>query len=377
MAPTDSDLEYATRMPKVDLHVHLTGTLRAETFAELAAREGVELPEDPLVIFDKINSRAKDLSIYRDAVLPVPTGPVDDEPKPSYGLFMVFDWLRQCIVTEDDLTRVAYEACEDAATKSNTRHIEYFMDPASEYPELGYARVVDAYIRGLEGAQEDYGITARLIAGIDRSRTGADAVAQVEEIVANPRDRVVGIGLDNLETAGPPERFVEAFQLAGRHGLRRTAHSSEHAPLAKNTTTCLDDLGCDRIDHGYFVLQDDEVVERCRREQVPFTCIFTTSRRAWRPWRRASVAKMLERGLKISLASDDPGLFPTTLVNEYHIAMTDLGVDRHQLREICLNGVDACWLEDADKQALHRQFTEELDRLERELFEEPGSAAGR
>ncbi len=148
----------------------------------------------------------------------------------------------------------------------------------------------------------------------------------VREVVAHPHDAVVGIGLDNLETAGPPERFAEAFALAGRHGLRRTAHAGEHEPTARNVATCLDLLGCERIDHGYFVLEDPALVERVRDEGVPFTCISTTSRRSWQSWRRASIERMVAAGLSVVLASDDPAMFPTTLAEEYAIAATRIGL---------------------------------------------------
>lgn len=359
--------EYLRRMPKVDLHVHLTGTVRPETFADIIERAGVELPEPPLELYAKINSRAQDLSIYRDAVLPVPTGPGADEPEPSYSLFQVFEWLTAAITTPSDYERIAYEACEDAVKLSNVRHVEYFFEPAP-WAGFGYAEAIDACIAGLKAGERDFGLSARLAIGIDRSQSGEAALERVRAIVENPRDYVIGIGLDNLETVGPPERFIEAYRLAKEHGLRRTAHSSEHAPSAQNTITCLDDLACDRIDHGYFVLQDEAVIERCRAEQVPFTCIFTTSRRAWRPWRRASVREMVARGLKVTIASDDPGMFPTTLAQEYRIAAEDVGFDRHTMRGLCLNGVDACWLKEDAKAALRAEFVQTLDELEAELF---------
>lgn len=366
--------EYLRRMPKVDLHVHLTGTVRPETFAEIVGREGLQLPEPPLDVYSKINSRAKDLSIYRDAVLPVPTQPDPDEPEPSYSLFQVFEWLTACITTPSDYERIAYEACEDAATTSNVRHVEYFFEPAP-WVGFGYAEAIDACITGLKAGERDFGLSARLAIGIDRSQSGEAAIERVRTVVDNPRDYVIGIGLDNLETVGPPERFVEAYQLARKNGLRRTAHSSEHAPTAQNTITCLEDLACDRIDHGYFVLQDDDVVERCRAEQVPFTCIFTTSRRAWRPWRRASVREMVARGLKVTIASDDPGMFPTTLAQEYLIAAEEVGFDRQTMRRLCLNGVDASWLSEGEKAALRTEFVHTLDALEAELFPEETGAS--
>ena len=210
-------------------------------------------------------------------------------------------------------------------------------------------------------------MSGRLIAAIDRSRSAAEALSWVRTVVAHPHEYLAGIGLDNLETVGPPERFVDAYRLAGEAGLGRTAHSSEHVPGAVNTITCLDLLGCDRIDHGYFVLQDDAVVERLASEQTPMTVISTTSRRSWRPWRRASIKTMLDAGLNVIAASDDPGMFPTTLGAEYRILADELGASYLRLREMALAGVAACWLPESEKSALQARFERELAVLDAEV----------
>lgn len=360
---------YLTRMPKTDLHCHLIGTVRASTFAELALREKLQLPDAAERIFQDINSLPPDPALYLNTRIPVPQGRSEGEPEVSYSLFQASKWVVECLRSAEDLTRITYEAFESAHLNSSTRHLELFFDSISpQTAHLGYNGVINAYVDGIRMAERDFGMTGRMIAGIDRSQSGEHALSLVRQIVDNPNDYVVGIGLDNLETAGPPERFEAAYKLAGDAGLKRTAHSSEHAPVAVNTVTCLDVLGCDRIDHGYFVLEDDAVVERCREEQVTFTGVFTTSRRSWRPWRQASIAAMLDAGLNVTLASDDPGMFPTTLANEYMIASDQLGLDRAKLRSMSMAGVEAAWVSDAEKAAMRARFTAEFDTLESELF---------
>lgn len=366
---TDATAEFLRRAPKTDLHCHLIGTVRASTFAELARREKLELPADPELIFRDINSLPPDPALYRDTHIPVPQGRSADEPETSYSLFKASEWVVEVLRSPEDLTRVTYEAFEAAHRTSATRHLELFFDDLPPHLEkLGYRGQVEAYAEGIRMAERDFGMTGRMIAGIDRSKSGEHALAMVRRIVDNPNEYVVGIGLDNLETAGPPERFADAYRLAGEAGLFRTAHSSEHAPVAVNTITCLDLLGCDRIDHGYFVLEDPAVVERVREEQTAFTVVSTTSRRSWRPWRRASIAAMLEAGLNVIPASDDPGMFPTTLAEEYAILSEQLGVDRHKLRAMSLAGVEASWVPEPEKQAMRERFTAEFDALEAELF---------
>ncbi|ROQ59079.1 adenosine deaminase [Rathayibacter sp. PhB152] len=370
--------EWIRRIPKVDLHCHLIGTVRASTFAELARREGLALPSDPERIFADINSLPPDPALYRDTVVPVPQDRSAGEPDVSYSLFQVSEWVVQVLRSAEDLTRIVYEAFEDAHHRSGTRHLELFFDGVPEHlAGLGYRGSIEAYADGIRAAERDFGMTGRMIAGIDRSRSGEEALALVQQVVDSPHEYVAGIGLDNLETAGPPERFAEAYALAGRAGLGRTAHSSEHAPTAANTITCLDLLGCDRIDHGYFVLEDPAVVERMREDGVVFTVASTTSRRSWRPWRRASIRAMLDAGLRVTPCSDDPGMFPTTLVDEYRIAAGPIGATPAQLRAMALTGVDASWLPAAEKARLREDFTTELDALAAEFGLEPTDARAR
>ncbi|MDQ4215797.1 hypothetical protein [Microbacterium capsulatum] len=357
--------EWIRGLPKVELHCHLIGAVRATTFAELARRSGLDLPDEPERIFADINSLPPDPALYENTVIPVPQGRSADEPEVSYSLFQASTWVIQSLREADDLTRIVYEAFEDAHRQSGVRHLELFFDDVPEHlASLGYAGSVAAYAEGIRMAERDFGMTGRLIKGVDRSKSGEEALAGVREVVDNPNEYVVGIGLDNLETAGPPERFADAYRLAGQAGLKRTAHSSEHAPSAQNTITCLDLLGCDRIDHGYYVLEDPDVVARVRDERVAFTVGSTTSRRSWRPWRRASIGAMLEAGLNVIPCSDDPGMFPTSLTNEYTILNEQIGATREQLSRMALRAVDASWLPDPERAALRAEVEAAIVELD-------------
>ena len=121
------------RLPKVELHCHLIGTVRAATFVELARREGLELPEPPERIYPQINSRPPDPELYRNTRIPVPQGPGPDEPANSYSLFQACGWVTQLLRSAEDLTRIVYEAFEDAHRISNVKHLELFFDQLPEH----------------------------------------------------------------------------------------------------------------------------------------------------------------------------------------------------------------------------------------------------
>jgi adenosine deaminase len=342
-------MDQVLALPKVDLHCHLTGTATADTFGDLARKAGLELPESPETIYRDLCSPPSPREKYWGARIPVPTVTSPGEPAHPYSLFLVSEWVRRSLIDAEDFERIAYEACINANRTSNITHLELFCDPHEDYWRLSYAEVQAAYVAGVQRAEREVGMTGRLIQAIDRSKSAEDAVKAVRQAVDHPHEYLVGIGLDNLETAGPPERFVDAYRLAGEAGLKRTAHSSEHEMNAHNTIVCLDDMGCDRIDHGYFILEDADVVKRCVDEQVTFTVASTTSRRSIRSWRRASIQAMVEAGCTLSLCDDDPGMFPTTLANEYRIAHEQIGLTPDELAQIVLNGWRACWLPDAEK----------------------------
>jgi adenosine deaminase len=363
-------------IPKVELHCHFMGTLRPATAAELARTHGVELPIAPAELYPRIESPPLLGEEYGRTAVSLPDADAPDstsatitatataEPDDRVGLLAASEWLAAVVQTPDDFARVAYEAQQDAFAASNVVYRELFFEPGW-FLGLGvaYRDVVDGLVSGLRAAEADFGVVGRLVAGIDRQISAAAAVELVGEVVAEPRAEVIGIGLEGSELSGPPERFAEAYALAGRSGLHRTAHAGEHVPTARYVLACLDVLGCERIDHGYFVLEDPAALARCREGGVIFTCAFTTSRKSWIPWRRASVRRMVDDGLAVTLGSDDPAMFPTTLTAEYVQARELLGFDLGTILKMARHGIEASWASPEDQCHLHQQLATESARL--------------
>jgi len=129
----------------------------------------------------------------------------------------------------------------------------------------------------------------------------------------------------------------------------------------------IDVLGCERIDHGYHVVDDVELVAACRKAGTFFTCCPTTTLYTTQ-WRDAAapdhaIRQMLEAGLAITINTDDPGLMQTTLVEEY--AMVErMGATPAQLKSICLNGIRASWLDDITKREMLAAWSIEIDAIQ-------------
>jgi adenosine deaminase len=183
--------------------------------------------------------------------------------------------------------------------------------------------------------------------------------------VALGRDEVIGLGMDAAEAPDPPEQFAECFALAAKAGLHRTSHASEDAP-PENITTCLDVLGCERIDHGYHILADPAVVDRCRDDGIHFTCCPTSTAMVygWPDLTTHPINGMLAAGLLVHLNSDDPTMFHTDIGKEYVDFVGQNGYAPEVAKSMVLNGVDATWLDPSDQASLRAEFEAEIAELD-------------
>ena len=336
--------EYLRRVPKVELHCHFEGTVRPQTFADLARKHGVELPtQDAEKLYDY------------DSI---------------YEFLKIFGMVSSTLIDREDFARAAFESIEDGIELGNLKYREMFFNPTLHTTRgIPYPTIVDGLIDGIREAEQQYGVRCRLIADVYRQNPPEMARDMVEQVLEHRRDELIGLGMDGAEAPDPPEKFVEAYKLAGKGGLRLTAHACEDAP-AKNITTCLDVLGVERIDHGYHILGDEEVVKRCRDQGITFTvcptatavCYFDPNDYTTHP-----IREMAAKGLKIMLNSDDPPMFHTNIGREY-VEMTKAAEwPKEKVRGFVMNGIDGAWLSDDEKRRMRDECERELDDLDQQL----------
>ncbi len=335
--------EFLRAIPKTELHCHIEGSVRAATFADQAHKHGIELPTedvDKLYDYDTI-----------------------------YEFLVIFGLVSSTLIDQDDFARVAYEAMEDGHTLGNLRYREMFFNPTLHTRRgVPMKTIVDGLADGLNAAATDFGVTGRLIADVYRQDDPADCLAMVEDLLTCRRPELIGLGMDAAEAPDPPEKFVDSFRAAKAGGLRLTSHASEDAPPV-NITTCLDILGCERIDHGYHILSDPAVIQRCLDDGLYFTVCPTSTARVygWPDLTTHPIIGMVDAGLQCMLNSDDPTMFHTDIGNEYVQMVPAAGWGLAKVRELMLNGVEATWLDDSDKATMSAEFGAEFDRLAAEL----------
>ena len=336
--------EYLRRVPKAELHCHFEGTVRPQTFADLAKKHGVELPTeeaDRLYDYDSI-----------------------------YEFLKIFAMVSSTLRDQDDFARAAYESIEDGVNLGNLKYREMFFNPTLHTGRgIPYKTVVGGLVDGIQEAERDFGVKCRLIADVYRQDAPEVAREMVEQVLEHRRDELIGLGMDGAEAPDPPEKFVDAYRLAKDGGLRLTAHACEDAP-AQNITTCLDLLGCERIDHGYHVLGDPQVIARTRDEGITFTvCPTATAVCYFDPddLTKHPIRQMVDEGLKIMINSDDPPMFHTDIGSEYVGMVEAAAWGPEKVREFVMNGIDGSWASDDEKWQLRQDFERELDELDDQL----------
>lgn len=331
--------EQARALPKVELHCHIEGTMRAETVRELARANGIDLPTDDVTtLYD-----------YDDLT----------------GFLSVFWLVQSTLCTPDDWERLAFESIVDGA-QHGLRHREAFFTPARHLAagqHLG--DIMSALDRGLASGERATGTTCTLIFDIDRDFGPAVAEDHVAQLVALKRaaapggDRVIGLGMDSTELGIDPLSFAAAYALAPSGGLRRTAHQGENS-AASAIVDAVDGLGCERIDHGISIFEDPELVKRFADERIALTVCPNANVRI-NPGVVADLAdhvfaRMRAAGLLATLNTDDPALVRLDLTQEYELCARTFGYDVGDMVEIAVDAVSASWLNEADRARLRAEI---------------------
>lgn len=345
--------EFFATFHKVDLHYHLLGGVRLTTMLALAEKYGVPLTE----------SEAK--SYYRR---------YQHETSVVKGGIAALNFLYPLMRSAEDYYRVTYEVAQDAAA-TGIRHLELFWNPSDT--ELSYAEVTEAMSRAMAKAGEEWDIRALFIPSINREKSPEEAVAMVDAVLDYPHPLVPGIGIDYKENNAPIEHFWKAYRKAKLGGLRLTGHCSEFGLHWRNVETGLDLIHLERIDHGYTVLDNPELTARCAREGVPFTVVPSNTYylKKWPDadqWRKHHpIRQMALAGMNIIPATDDWHMHNTNGAECYRVMVEEFGFDLDGVRQLMLNGINACWQPEEIKQQWRQAWAAEFDALRSKLAHEP------
>jgi len=211
------------------------------------------------------------------------------------------------------------------------------------------------------------GLEARFILDVGRQFGREHAWQTVREAARQQDSGVIAIGLGGDEVHYSPELFVEQFAWARKQGLHLVAHAGEVGDSA-SVWGAVNSLGVERIGHGLGARGDEALLETLRIRQIPVDMCPTSNVEtgAVRSYADHPLADFLRRGLLVTVNSDDPAMFGTSLTQEYSVCWQELGLAWSELKLLCLNGIRGSFLPDKDKERFLEEFTEELAEIESE-----------
>ncbi|MEX1263867.1 MAG: adenosine deaminase family protein [Actinomycetota bacterium] len=285
------------RIPKVELHCHVEGTVRPQTVLELAAKAGRPLPA---------------------------ANPADLYAYDSLDSFLSIFWLvQETLISREDWSRVAYESLMDG-TAHGLRYREMFFTPARHLAggqDLG--TIVSGLTEGIEAAEAEAPVRCFLIADIDRAFGPPAGLALVEGIADLRRaGEAVGCGPSNIEIA-------------------------------------LDVLGAERIDHGVALPEDPALLARVATEGIPLTVCPTSNVVIANRFRSLADHPLLDlyrAGVRVTINTDDPAMLQWDLGREYAAVGEAYGLDIAAMGEMTIDGIDSTWLDEPDRRSLRTEF---------------------
>jgi len=224
----------------------------------------------------------------------------------------------------------------------NVIHTEPFFDPQTHTDRgIPFEVVLNGIAAALKDGEQQLGITSGLILSFLRHLSEAEAEKTLDQALPF-RDAFVAVGLDSSEMGHPPSKFQRVFDRARHEGFLTVAHAGEEGP-PEYIWEALDLLKIQRIDHGVRAIEDERLMQRIIDEQIPLTVcpLSNTKLCVFDDMAQHNILDMLERGVKVTVNSDDPAYFGGYVTENFHALHTSLGMTQDQAKRLAQNSLDA------------------------------------
>ncbi|WP_345527060.1 adenosine deaminase [Nocardioides endophyticus] len=310
------------KLPKAHLHLHFTGSMRHATLLELAARDGIALPDQLVEQWPPTLSAADEKGWFRFQRL--------------------YDVARSVLRTEDDVRRLVREAAEDDV-RDGGRWLEIQVDPSGYGARFGgITEFTDLVLDAVRDASAATGLGMAVVIAANRTRHPLDARTLARLAGQYAGRGVVGFGLSNDERRGSTADFASAFRIADRAGLLLAPHGGElRGP--EHIRVCLDSLGADRLGHGVRAAEDPALLDRIVEAGVALeVCpVSNVALGVYSDLTSVPLPTLLAAGATVALGADDPLLFGSQLAGQYATMRAAHELDDAQLAELARMSVRA------------------------------------
>jgi adenosine deaminase len=332
---------FIAQMPKVELHLHLEGSITPATLLRIAERNNVDLPA-------RDQAGVAQLFQYKN----------------FQEFLTVFMVLARSLKRGEDFELLAYELGHHLADQ-NVRYAEVMISAFQYYSRgVDLDEVVQGTAAGFTRAQRERG--TRVMIAFDYGRQfGVETAWKVLEIaVRNMRHGLIAWSIGGDEVHYPPEQFAEVFAAARQAGLRLMAHAGEVVG-PPSIWGAVDALACERIGHGIRSIDDPALLDHLRARGVVLDISPTSNVRtgAVASIDQHPLRRLFDAGIHVTLNTDDPTFFSTTLNDEYRLVARVFGFSASELTTLALNGVRATFLPEPEKQALLAEIEPQIEQL--------------
>ncbi|MCC4818958.1 adenosine deaminase [Vibrio lentus] len=328
---------FIKKLPKVELHLHIEGTLEPELMFELAKRNNVSIPfENPDQVREayQFHNLQSFLDIY-------------------------YQGANVLIHQQDfyDLTWAYLLKCQ----QDNVVHTEIFFDPQTHTERgIGFDTVVGGITQALQQAEQELGISSQLIMCFLRHLDEDSAFETLKQALPY-KDKIIAVGLDSSEQGNPPEKFKHVFQEAINQGFLTVAHAGEEGP-AQNISDALSLLGITRIDHGVRCVEDDDLMEQLIAKRTPLTVcpLSNTKLKVFETMQQHNIVKLLRKGLCVTINSDDPAYFGGYMNDNFLAVANAHPLTKNELAQFSINAIEASFVSPQARQELTAQVRQYL-----------------
>ncbi|OQA92100.1 MAG: Aminodeoxyfutalosine deaminase [Elusimicrobia bacterium ADurb.Bin231] len=334
------------KIPKVDLHCHLDGSVRPQTILELAKKKNFKFPDNVL--------SAGDLKKYVS---------VSSECHTLTEFLKVFDFYLPFLNTPEAVERISYELCEDCA-KENVRYLEVRFAPFLQSTEtFNMKDVVSTCLSGLKQGSKDFGIDTGLILCCLRSFTDEINLATVELASLFKDNGVVALDLAGDESRYPTRDFSGHFSMAKKYKIPFTIHAGE-ASGPESIREAIS-IGASRIGHGTNLIKDEKLLNELKVKQVPIEVCITSNiqTNVVKDAESHPVTEFYKRGLNVTLNTDDRSVSGIELSDEFDIFVNRLRFLPEDLYTVVINAAGALFLPDVDRKNLISSIKKEFAEL--------------
>ncbi len=342
LSPRERIDGFIREMPKAELHVHLEGAVLPETLLSLAKKHGVDLP-------------ARDLDGIREFYTFI-----------DFDHFVrVYMKINDCLVTPEDVGLITEELGNEAA-RQNIRYLEVTISPGTlvYIHGMSFDEILEQINAGAERARTKHGVRMQWVLDIIRDMPPHIREAGAKFAIDAMDRGIVALGLGGTESRFPPEEFTDLFRMARNAGLPGTPHAGETAG-PESIWNALQLLDAVRIGHGVRAIEDPWLVEHLAESQIPLEISPTSNIciGVFDSWEEHPFRTLYDAGITVTVNSDDPPMFNTSLTQEYRELVDRFGFTVPELEEITLDAVTHSFLPESEKRAMAAEFRSEFAEL--------------